>query len=96
MSSKLTRSTCALSAGLLLTACASTMPQPRACSWQLPMEKLQSCPASLPLLKEEALLGDLLSTAVAAAGQYHACRLVHDELIAAVKVHAAVCNSTKE
>ena len=36
-------------------------------------------------------MGDLLETAVSASGQYHECRLSHDELIAAVKVHAAIC-----
>ena len=85
------RSTLLWSAALLMTGCASTMPQPQACNWQLPPEKMQPCPPSLPLLKQNALMGDLLETAVAASAQYHACRLAHEELITAVKVHAAVC-----
>ena len=68
---------CAL---LMLTGCATTLPQPSA---TLPASITQKC---LPLNKLEGTSGaDLLRNIVSTAEIYYECRDMHDKLIQAVK-----------
>ena len=75
-----------------MTGCASTTPRPVACAWSPPPSLLQPCAKTLPSLKPGATMGDLLAAVVEAYGQYHACRIDHDALIAAYRQYNEVCN----
>jgi len=79
-----------------MTGCASTTPRPVACAWSALPSLLLPCPKTLPGLKSGASMGDLLEAVVEAYGQYHACRIDHDALIAAYRQYNEVCNQKEK